>query len=312
MSDLRDPFFAPNTVSLDEMEQLQNSGMGSLRRGWESGRIGAERNARGIDELAARSAGDLQRAEGLRAQNEALGRRQALYAPEVGRVEDIDGIGSFGSWAAGQVGQGVASMAEPVAAATALGGVGRLAGMLPGAAGKVGRAIGTIGGPAAAFGINQRQMAGEFANNAMQDQELMARTSPQDLYGTANLVGAAGGAMDTVLPGIIGHQLTGGALRAGNKGMGPAAKTVLGMVGEGGTELTQGEIGRYALGQLNPNRDVSEDPSNRLNEALGGAVGGGPLIAAGAYADAGFRRMGHTADQIGTKAGEVYDLAKDQ
>jgi predicted NAD-dependent protein-ADP-ribosyltransferase YbiA (DUF1768 family) len=312
MSDLRDPFFDPNTVSLDEMEQLQTSGMGSLRRGWESGRIGTERNALGIDELAARNAGDLQRSEGLRAQNEALGRRQALYAPEVGRVEEIDGIGSLGSWAAGQFGQGVASMAEPVAAATALGGVGRLAGMLPGAAGKVGRAIGTIGGPAAAFGINQRQMAGEFANNAMQDQELMARTSPQDLYRTANLVGAAGGAMDTVIPGIIGHQLTGGALRAGIKSMGPAAKTVLGMVGEGGTELTQGEAGRYALGQLNPNRDVSEDSSNRLNEALGGAVGGGPLIAAGAYADAGYRRMGHTADQIGTKAGEVYDLAKDQ
>lgn len=312
MSDLRDPFFDPNTVSLDEMEQLQTSGMGSLRRGWESGRIGTERNALGIDELAARNAGDLQRAEGLRTQNEALGRRQALYAPEVGRVEDIDGIGSFGSWAAGQVGQGVASMAEPVAAATALGGVGRLAGMMPGAAGKVGRAIGTIGGPAAAFGINQRQMAGEFANNAMQDQELMARTPPQDLYRTANLVGAAGGAMDTVIPGIIGHQLTGGALRAGIKGMGPAAKTVLGMAGEGATELGQGEIGRYALGQLNPNRDVSEDSSNRLNEALGGAVGGGPLIAAGAYADAGYRRMGHTADQIGTKAGEVVDLAKEQ
>lgn len=312
MDDLRDPFFAPNTVSLDEMERLQTSGMGSLRRGWESGRIGTERNALGIDELAARSAGDLQRAEGLRAQNEALGRRQALYAPEVGRVEDIDGVGSFGSWVAGQFGQGPASMVEPVAAATALGGVGRLAGMLPGAAGKVGRAIGTIGGPAAAFGINQRQMAGEFANNAMQDQELMARTSPQDLYRTANVVGGVAGAMDTVLPGIIGHQLTGGALRAGIKGMGPAAKTALGMLGEGGTELTQGEIGRYALGQLNPNRDTSEDASNRLNEAAGGAAGGGPLIAAGAYADAGYRRIGRTADQIGTKAGEVYDLAKEQ
>ena len=155
-------------------------------------------------------------------------------------------------------------------------------------------------------------MAGEFANNAMQDQELMARTSPQDLYRTANLVGAAGGAMDTVLPGIIGHQLTGGALRAGIKGMGPAAKTALGMLGEGGTELTQGEAGRYALGYLNPNRDTSEDASNRLNEAAGGAAGGGPLIAAGAYADAGFRRVGHTADQIGTKAGEVYDMAKEQ
>ena len=131
MSDLRDPFFDPNTVSLDEMEQLQTSGMGSLRRGWECGSIGAERNALGIDELAARSAGDLQRAEGLRAQNEVLGQRQGRYAPEVGRVEDITGIGTGLDWAAGQFGQGVASMADPVAAATAVGGAGRLASMLP-------------------------------------------------------------------------------------------------------------------------------------------------------------------------------------
>jgi hypothetical protein len=58
MATLRDPFYAPNTVSLDEMEQLQNSDKGSLRRGWESGRIGAERNALAIDEFAARAAGD--------------------------------------------------------------------------------------------------------------------------------------------------------------------------------------------------------------------------------------------------------------
>ena len=140
----------------------------------------------------------------------------------------------------------------------------------------------------------------------------MARTSPQDLYRTANLVGAAGGAMDTVLPSIIGRQVLGAGMRAGIKGMGPAAKTVLGMAGEGGTEWAQGKGSQYALGQLNPNRDTSGDASDDLNNALGGAVGGGPLIAAGAYADAGYRRMGHTADQIGTKAGEVYDLAKDQ
>ncbi len=311
MSTLRDSFFTPNTVSLDEMEQLQQSGMGSLRRGWESGRIGAERNQLGIDELAARSAGDLQRAAGLRAQNEALGLRQARVAPEIGRVEDINNVGTGLDWAAGQFGQGLASMADPVAAATTVGAAGRLAGMLPGAAGKLGRAVGAFGAPATAFGINQQQMAGEFANNAMQDQALMARTSPQDLYRTANAVGAVGGALDTVIPGVIGHQLTGGALRAGIKSMGPAAKTGLEMAGEGVTELGQGEVGRYALGRLNPDRDLTGDNSDRLNEALGGAVGGGPLIAAGAYADAAYRRAGHTARQIGTKTGEVVDLAKD-
>ena len=316
MATLRDPFFAPNTVSLDKMQQLQDTGKGSLRRGWEAGRIGSERNALGIDEVAARAAGDIQRAETLRMQNEALGRAQARVAPEVGRVEDIDSIGAGLNWFGGAVGQGLASTAEPVAAATALGGIGRVAGMLPGTAGKVGRAIGTVGAPAAAFGINQRQMAGEFANNAMQDQELMARTSPQDLYQTANIVGGVAGLADTALPAIIGRQFAGAGLRAGMKaagaGMGPAAKTVLGMGGETIAELSQGEVGRYALGQLNPNRDTSEDASNRLNEALGAAVGGGPLIAAGAYADAGYRRVGQAADMVGTKAGETVDLLKEK
>ncbi len=240
MATLRDPFFAPNTVSIDEM-QLQDADKGSLRRGWEAGRIGSERNALGIDEVAARAAGDIQRAETLRMQNDALGQAQARVAPEVGRVEDINWEpGKALNWFGGAVGQGLASMAEPAAAATALGGIGRVAGMLPGAAGKVGRAIGTVGAPAAAFGINQRQMAGEFANNAMQDPELMARTSPQDLYQTANLYGAGAGLLDTALPGVIGHQLTGGALRAGMKaagaGMGPAGKAGLGTLGEGATE----------------------------------------------------------------------------
>ena len=94
MATLRDPFFAPNTVSIDEMQQLQDADKGSLRRNWEAGRIGTERNALGIDELAARAAGDIQRAETLRMQNDALGQAQARVAPEVQRVEDIHSIGT--------------------------------------------------------------------------------------------------------------------------------------------------------------------------------------------------------------------------
>jgi len=317
MATLRDPLFAPNTVSIDEMQQLQDADKGSLRRGWEAGRIGSERNALGIDELAARDAGDIQRAETLRMQNDALGQAQARVAPEVQRVEDINWEpGKALNWFGGAVGQGLASMAEPVAAATALGGIGRVAGMLPGTAGKVGRAIGTVGAPAAAFGINQRQMAGEFANNAMQGPELMARTSPQDLYQTANLYGAGAGLLDTALPGVIGHQLTGGALRAGMKaagaGMGPAAKTGLGMLGEGTTEYLQGKGSQLVQGMLNPNRDTSGDASDDLNNFAGGMAGGGPLIAAGAYADAGYRRVGQAADMVGTKTGEMVDLAKEK
>jgi hypothetical protein len=318
MATLRDPLLGLDNAPSAEWQaaEAEAARPNSLRGGWEAGRIGSERNALGIDELAARAAGDIQRAETLRMQNDALGQAQARVAPEVQRVEDINSIGTGLNWLGGQVGQGLASMAEPVAAATALGGIGRVAGMLPGTAGKVGRAIGTVGAPAAAFGINQRQMAGEFANTAMQDPELMARTSPQDLHQTANLYGAGAGLLDTALPGVIGHQLTGGALRAGMKaagaGMGPAVKTGLGMLGEGTTEYLQGKGSQLVQGMLNPNRDTSGDASDDLNNFAGGMAGGGPLIAAGAYADAGYRRVGQAADMVGTKTGEMIDLAKEQ
>lgn len=174
MATLRDPLFGLNNAPSAEWQAAaaEAARPNSLRGGWESGRIANERNALAIDEFAARAAGDEQRANTLRMQNEALGQAQARVAPEVGRVEDINGVGDALNWAAGQVGQGAASMVEPLAATTALGAVGRVVGMLPGTAGKVGRAIGTVGGPLAAYGINQRQMAGEFANTAMADPEL--------------------------------------------------------------------------------------------------------------------------------------------
>lgn len=312
MATLRDPLFGLDNAPDAQWQaaDIEAARPSSLRGGWESGRIGSERNALGIDEAAALAAGDTARAQTLRAQNDALGQAQARVAPQIQKVEDINSVGTGLNWFGGQVGQGAASMLDPVAAATAVGGVGRVAGMLPGTAGKVGRAIGAVGGPLAAYGINQRQMAGEFANNAMQDPELMARTSPQDLYQTANVVGGVAGLADTVLPGIVGRQLTGAGLRAGIKGMGVVPKAGLELLGEGATELGQGEVGRYALGQLNPNRDTGGDNSDRLNEALGGIAGAGPFVGAGAMADAGYRRVGHTADQIGTKTGEVIDMAK--
>lgn len=314
MATLRDPLFGLDNAPTGDWAaaEIEAARPNSLRGGWGAGRIGTERNALTIDEAAARANGDIQRADSLRAQNEALGQAQARVAPTIGRVEDINGVGDALSWAAGQVGQGAASMVEPLAAATALGGIGRVAGMLPGAAGKVGRAIGTVGAPLTAYGINQRQMAGEFANTAMADPELMARTSPQELYNTANIVGGVAGLADTVLPTVIGRQLTGAGLRQGIGSMGFGAKTALGMAGEGMTEVGQGEVSRYAQGVLNPNRDTSGDVMDRVNEGLGGAVGAGPFTAAGAAADAGYRRAGVTADQIGAKTGDMIDMAKER
>ena len=114
-------------------EQAAAENMGSLRRGYEAGRIGTDINADLIDEASLRSAGRTAEADALAVQTRAAQARQAMYAPRVGRVEDISGVGDALSWAGTQMGQGVASMQDPVAltaAGTALGrlpGLGRLA-----------------------------------------------------------------------------------------------------------------------------------------------------------------------------------------
>jgi len=296
-------------ITQQDLDSLEASGMGSLQKGWQSGRIGTDANALSADELSLRANGDIAGADALRAEIAALQQRQQTFAPGIGQVEQIKSLRDAGSWAAGQVGQGAASMVEPIAAATTLTGAGRIVGAIPHPLAR-GVGMGLQGaGMAVPFAINQRQMTGEFGNEANQDPELMARTTPAQLRDTANLVGIGGGALDTVLPGMIGRQFAGAGLRKGISPMGPGARTGLGMLGEGTTELGQGKISQYARGELNPNRDTSGDFSDDINNFAGGAVGSGPLVAAGAYADAGFRRTGDTAARINEAAGSVVDLA---
>lgn len=314
MASLRDPLFGLDNAPDAQWQaaEIEAARPSSLRGGWEAGRLGSDINALGAEEASLRAAGDTLRADSLRQQIGTLQQQQARVAPTVGRLEDIHGVGDGLSWAAGQVGQGAASMVDPLAAATALSGAGRVAGMLPGTAGRVGKAVGTVGAPLAAFGINQRQLKGEFYNDAVRDPELMARTTPEELNNTANLYGVGAGALDTALPAIVGRQLTGAGLRAGLKGMGVAPKVGLEMLGEGTTEALQSYGSQQAQGVLNPNRDTSGDFMENVNSFAGGAVGAGPFTAAGVAADKGYRRVGDTAEQIGTKTGELVDLAKEK
>ncbi|MBS0453941.1 MAG: hypothetical protein JSS14_21785 [Proteobacteria bacterium] len=312
MSDLRSDFDVAAPLDVTPITDAATAeGMGSLRRGFQVGRLASDANAWAADEAALRAAGDVAGADALRAQITANQQRQAAFAPRVGRVEDVHGVGDALDWAGGQVGQGTASMVEPVGAATALGAVGRLGRMAPGAAGKALGLAGDIAAPLAAFGINQRQLKGEFVNDAVNDKALMARTSPQDLNRTAELYGAGAGLLDTALPAVVGRQLTGAGLRKGLHSLSPLPRVGLEMLGEGGTELAQTAGSHAVQGMLNPERDTSGDFSENLNAFAGGAAGGGPFAAAGVAADTGFRRVGHTADQLGAKAGEVFDLAKD-
>lgn len=288
------------------------AGMGSLRRGWESGRIGVELNPLRTEALDAELAGDLPRAQSLRGQIDALQQRQGMYAPTVGRVEDINGIGDGLSWAAGRVGQGTASMIDPVAVSAGLGTAGRLAGAIPH---PLARAA-SLGLQGAAMGVpalmSKRQLTGEFIGEAERDPALMARTPPQTLRDMAGNYGALAAIPDSVLPGIIGRQVS-GLSRAGSQAarqatMGAGTKTGLGMLGGGGTEALQSAGSQYARGQLNPDRDTSGDFMENVNSFAGGAVGAGPFAAAGAYAEAGHNRAGAGVDAVKDATGSVVDL----
>lgn len=316
MATLRTSPFGQNDTNLTpaQLAQLQASDMSSLGRGYEAGRIGTDINSAAAQEALLRANGGRQaitEADTLRGQIGALQQRQAMYAPEVGRVEDVGGVGDALSYAAGQVGQGVASMQDPLAVGAALQGAGNVLGKGPGAMKLVGAGL-RGAGYVAPFAMNQRQMTGEAYNAMVQDPELMARTTAQERNTNANLYGAAAGALDTVVPGMIAGKLTGGGLRQGISQSGLGARTLGGMAMEGTTELAQQVGQQQTLGFMNPNRDTSGDFSENLNSFVGGAIGAGPMVLGGEMADSGYRRTGDTARRVSEKTGEVVDLLSEK
>jgi hypothetical protein len=313
MASLRDTFtFAAPGISQQGLEELQVQNMGTLRKTFEGGRIGHDANAAASELAGLRAAGRNEEADALQAQLEQLQQRQGLYAPEVGGVENIKGVGDLGTWALESVGQGAASMVDPIAATAAMNAGGRLLGMSKHPAAQLVSKALTWGAPAVAYGMNHDQLKGEFVQNAMRDPELMARTSWQDLNQTANVQAAGGAVLDTALPAVLGRQLVG---KAGMSALGKLAPTSFGgrtlaaMGLEGATEVGQNVGSQIGLGYLNPNRDTSGDFMENVNAGLGGMVGSGPFSAAGAAAEGGYQRMGGVADALGKKAGDTVDLA---
>lgn len=315
MATLRDLLGGVNTddgTANLRAEQDVANGMGDLSRGWASGRIGNELNPLQTEALDAEIAGDQPQVETLRGRIDALKQRQGIYAPRVGRVEDINGIGDGLDWAQSQVGQGVASMLDPMAVSAGLGTVGRIASRLPGPGKFVGGAA-QLAGLAIPAMMSKEQLTGEFIGTAQEDPELMARTSPQALRDMGGNYGAVAAIPDSFLPGMVGRQLSGltraGSAAARQATMGAGAKTLLGMGVEGATETAQSMGSQYAQGVLNPDRDTSGDFMENVNSFAGGAVGAGPFSAAGAMAEAGHNRLDGGIEYLGEKAGDMVDLA---
>lgn len=310
MATLRDSIGIRTSTGLADEIQDANiaAGMGSLRRGFNAGRLGTELNPKRTELLDAEIAGDEAEAAPLRGEIARLERRQALYAPKVGRLEDVGGVGDALDYAAGQVGQGAASMIDPVAVSAGLNAAGTGVSMIPSPLAKVAGAGLRGAGMVVPALMSKQQLTGEFIGDAQGDEALMARTSPQALRDMAGNYGTLAAVPDSFLPGLVGRQLGGAGLRKGISAVGAAPKALGGTLMEGVTEAGQQAGSQFAQGLLNPERDTSGDFMENVNAFAGGALGGGPFAAAGAAADAGFRRTGVVADALGTKAGETLDL----
>lgn len=302
---LRQPNNTPSTLALDDATEA--AGMGQLRRGWTSGRLGAEANAMAADMSSLRAAGRTAEADALQQRIGAVQQRAGVFAPAEQDVTALDwNPGRILDFSLGAVGQGAASMLEPAGAAAGLGAASRVASAIPHPVARAAGGVLGLAAPLTAGYLNYRQGKGEFVNDAYADPETLRTKTAQEIENSAMFSGAASGALDTVLPAAIGARIAGKPGLRALSGLGTGTKTALDMGGEGLTEVAQGEIKRGTLGYLNPNRDTSEDTTDRWNDLAGGILGAGPFSLASNLAAKGHSRLGveddKSSDDVSGKA----------
>lgn len=238
-------------------EQLQQQIIGDnqLYRGFVSGVKGITSGSIANDALNAESAGA---AEANALRERALASQQAAgaYAPRVQSLRNVNGVGDAFDFAAGAIGQGVASMAPTLGAALAL--------RAPGLG-----ALGTRALPyAGAVGAGYLQEKGEAALGQYSDPVLAAKPVEQ-----RQAAATTKGLVNAALEGIVPAGLTS---LAGKNSLGRIlAKDA---VTEGATEGVQQYVGHLANKSLDPNREL--DPWDIADAVAAGALTGGTVGAA--------------------------------
>lgn len=284
------PVTAADTTQFTD-QAVANS-MGQLRRGFTTGRLQGDANALAADESAARAAGDAAAADALRLRIGGLQQRATTFAPAEQDVTQLGlNPGRILDWGLGTMGQGAASMMEPLATGIGANAAAGVLGLVPHPLAKVGaaglRGAGVLGGGY----LNYRQNKGEFYNDAVQDPALMAGKTAQEIDQAGTVHGLAAGALDTALPAWAASRIVPGGTKV-LSGLSGGAKAAVGLVGEGATETLQGESKRGILGHLNPQRDTSGDSTERWNDFAGGIVGAGPIVGLSHLGDVATARLG--------------------
>jgi hypothetical protein len=298
------PLAGPENLATDDLREA--AGMTQIGRGFKSGRLGGDANYLASQEFSLRAAGDLDGANALRQQIEALQQRAGTFAPRVQRVEDAwANPADAPAWLGGVTGQVGASMLDSIGTGLAARTAAKAVGLIPHPIAKAIGAAGSWIGAGAAAVPNVLQARGETANAMVEDSALMERTTPQERNDAAWLSGGAQGAIDTVLPSMIVNRLGGAGLAKGIHKLPVVPRIAADVALEGTQEVVQEGMKKGTLGLLNPERDTSGDASDYLNAFVTG-LGTAPFSAGSVAADNAFRRLGVKGDG---QRGEDIDLS---
>jgi hypothetical protein len=238
---------------------------GALSNSWDMGirNVGVTTRgilAGGLDALGATDMAASQYAQAREAQA-----RAQEFAPEIQSyrqvLESDRPIYDGARYVAGQVGQAAASTIPAAVAGLALRNKSLAARFAGGAAAML------------------PQEAGETAMTLQADPEAMKNTTALERFGISTGKGTVNAIGEAVVPTMLGSRLlTRTAAPTVAKAFQGFGKTVgHGMLAEGATEGAQEYVGQAAHTLANPLRDKSHDTQDILDNAVGGAVGGGGI-----------------------------------
>lgn len=238
---------------------------GALNSGFQTGirNVGATSRAfmaSGLDAVGANEMAASQYAQARAAQE-----RAQEFAPQVQdyqQVLDSDTPINTGlRYAAGQLGQGVASTLPAIGA-----------GLLTRNKGVAARFLGGAG-------AMLPQEAGETALTIQNDPAAMQNTTALERAGISLGKGAVNALGESVVPTMLGSRLmTRAAAPTLGKAFAGFGKTVgHGIIAEGATEGAQEYVGQAAHTMANPLRDKSDDLHQTINSAIGGGLAGGGI-----------------------------------
>lgn len=270
---------APTPEVIDQAFAPRSEAAKGLERAIAQG----EANDAAARRFAAERAGntaEMERQAALQAQFEQTA---AANAPRVGSLRDINGMGDFVDYVAGQL-PGALYSSAPSA--------------ITGAAGAVlGRGLGSarIGAQLGAMIPSVAAERGEALANQYNDPTL-SQASAAERGRAADFKGLVGGAMEALVPGAIGHN----AFAPLKNGLG--RQITKEAVEEGLTEAAQEGVGQYAEQMIDPSRQF--DAAKMVEAGAAGAVGGAGMSAAGNTIGAAGRILTPAAYQAGQQAAD--------